>query len=376
MELLALKDIVLKKKWRCPLFMTKNIFNDLLILELANNHWGSVDRGKKIIDAFAKIARFHNVRCAIKLQIRHVETFIHQAFVNAEMKYIKKTRETALNDADYALLAQYIKDSNCIPMATPFDERSVQFCGLLKLPIIKLASSDINDWPLIEEVAKLKVPVIASAGGSSQKDMDDLVGFFEKRGIPLALNHCVANYPTEDSDLQLNQIDYLKERYPNITIGFSSHEFHNWWDSMLIAYGKGARTFERHVDIPYEKKDHEVSPYCSLPEQIDLWMSALERAKQLCGGTGARIPSEKEIQYLDALVRGMYAKTDLTAGHDLQPGDVYFAIPLQKKQLSCRELTFGEVLLADIKKDAPVMFDDVDFPAIPSIKEKILKRGF
>ena len=48
---------------------------------------------------------------------------------------------------------------------------------------------------------------------------------------------------------ELNQIDFLKNRYPGITIGFSSHEYHDWSASMMMAYAKGARTFERLVDI-------------------------------------------------------------------------------------------------------------------------------
>ena len=80
-------------------------------------------------------------------------------------------------------------------MATPFDERSVDLCVELGLHIIKLASSDINDWVLIERIAATKRPVIASTGGSSVKDIDDLVTFFTTGAIPLAINHCVSLYP-------------------------------------------------------------------------------------------------------------------------------------------------------------------------------------
>jgi len=86
-------------------------------------------------------------------------------------------------------------------------------------------------------------PVIVSTGGSSLKDLDDLVLFFENRNIPLAINHCVSIYPSEDYELELNQIDYLSNRYPNHVIGFSTHEFTDWTTSIIIAYSKGARTF-------------------------------------------------------------------------------------------------------------------------------------
>ena len=60
------------------------------------------------------------------------------------------------------------------------------------MPIIKIASSDMNDWVLIEKIASTRRPTIVSTGGASEKDLDDLVHFFEKRDIPLAMNHCVS----------------------------------------------------------------------------------------------------------------------------------------------------------------------------------------
>ena len=211
-------------------------------------------------------------------------------------------------------------------MATPFDEASVDLCVELSMDIIKIASSDINDWVLIEKIAKTRKPVIASTGGSSLKDTDDLVTFFGNRNIPLAINHCVSLYPTEDTELELNQIDFLRERYPDLTIGFSTHEYHDWTSSIMMAYAKGARTFERHIDI--EDGGVAVSPYCTLPEQCDHGSRRSTRRRRCAAapGTQKRIPPPKEIEYLDALVRGVYAKYDLPKGYRIHrrrrlPGD-------------------------------------------------------
>jgi len=65
-------------------------------------------------------------------------------------------------------------------MATPFDEASVDLPEDLELPIIKIVSSDLNDWVPIERITKTRKPVIVSTGGSSLKDVDDLVTFFER----------------------------------------------------------------------------------------------------------------------------------------------------------------------------------------------------
>ena len=60
--------------------MNRDIFDELFVLELANNHWGKTERGLRIITDFGRIVRFNNVRTAIKLQIRDVDTFIHKDF--------------------------------------------------------------------------------------------------------------------------------------------------------------------------------------------------------------------------------------------------------------------------------------------------------
>jgi len=356
-----------------------SIFEDLFVLEIANNHWGSVERGKKIIHEYSRVIRHNNVKAAIKFQFRDVDTFIHPDFANREdMRYVWKTKKTKLNEKQMGELVNYTREQGMHPMATCFDENSVDLFQKLNLDIMKVASSDINDWPLLEKIASLRMPTIVSSGGSSLKDVDDIVSFFSKRDIPLALNHCVSLYPSEDFELELNQIDFLKNRFPDTVIGFSSHEMTSWQASMFMSYAKGARTWERHVDI--DDGEYEVSPYCSLPEQVDEWLSAYHLAREMSGASGAqkRIPVKREVEYLDKLVRGVYSNKDLKRGDVLTDDDYFMAIPLQKGQLSCRELVLGEKITKDIQKNKPIMVDQLDTPYGKNerLKEKILLRGF
>src|SRR5690349_25050995 len=114
-----------------------NIFEDLFVLEMANNHWGSVDRGLKIINDFAKIVRFNNVRAAIKLQFRDVDNFVHKDFRHrTDIRYIKKTLDTQVSKEAYQTMVNAIRQGGCIPMATAFDEASVDLCVELGLPIL------------------------------------------------------------------------------------------------------------------------------------------------------------------------------------------------------------------------------------------------
>jgi sialic acid synthase SpsE len=360
----------------------REIFENLFVLEAANNHWGSLERGLKIVQSFGTVVRYNNVKAAIKFQFRDVDAFIHKEYQgNQDIRYISKTEKTRLTKDEFSRLVQQVKLVGCIPMATPFDEKSVDFCVELDLPIIKVASSDVNDWPLLEKIASTKRPVIVSSGGASEKSLDEVVLFFENRNIPIAINHCVSLYPSEDHQLELNQIDYLRNRFPEHVIGFSTHEYHTWNASMLVSYAKGARTWERHVDI--DADGIPVSPYCSLPHQVDEWFKNFQLAKSLCGGSAdsRRILPPEEIKYLDALVRGVYAKKDLKAGyvfsHEKFEQDFYMAIPLRKGQLSVREVLNGESLKKDLSTDAPLTIHDIDGPFSENdqLRTQIENRG-
>jgi len=359
-----------------------SLFENLFVLEAANNHWGDLDRGKKIIQDFATVVRYNNIKAAIKFQFRDVDNFVHEEFKgNQEVRYIKKTEATKMSHEQYKALADAVVKAGCIPMATPFDEASVDLCVKLNFPIIKIASSDINDWSLLESVAATKKPVIASSGGASEKSLDELVSYFEHRDIPLAINHCVSLYPSEDEQLELNQIRYLKNRYPNHVIGFSSHEYHDWHSSMLLSYALGARTWERHVDIDYDGVP--VSPYCSLPNQADEWFKAFHKAVEMMGNSenARRIVSKEEIKYLDALVRGVYARRDLPEGYELSSDtfakDFKLAIPLRKGQLSTREVLNGLKITKNISANDPLTINDIDGPysSQESLRNLILNRG-
>ncbi len=360
----------------------RDLFENLFVLEMANNHWGSVERGLRIIRDFGTIVRYNNVKAAIKLQFRDVDRFIHPDYSgNDELRYIAKTERTKLTRDEFAVLVAEIRNVGCIPMATPFDESSVDLCTEFDFPIIKVASSDVNDWPLLEKIASTRRPVITSSGGASEKDLDDIVTFFENREIPLAVNHCVSLYPSEDHELELNQIDYLRERYPDHVIGFSTHEQYDWVASMHMSYAKGARTWERHIDI--DADGIPVSPYCTLPEQADTWFRAFHKAAEMSGGPGTqrRVLPKREVEYLDALVRGVYATRPLEPGyefgkHSLEQ-DFYMAVPLLKGQLSCREIMNGERLTRAIEPNEPLTIDHIDGPYAEnhSLRELIVNRG-
>ena len=361
--------------------MNRDIFENLFVLEVTNNHQGSLKRALDIVHEHSRVVRFNNVRAAIKLQFRDVDSFVHKDFRDRnDIRYVRRVLDTKISKHDYAVLVEAIRKSGCLPMATPFDESSVDWCVEFDMPIIKIASADSNDWMLLERIAATRRPCIISFGATPLKDMDDVVTFFEHRNISLAINHCVAAYPHEDSECELDQIDFLKNRYPGHTIGWSSHEYGDWHTSIAVAYAKGARTFERHIDI--DNDGFQVAKYSSLPSQIDDWFRAFHRVVSFCGTSHSerKLPLSKETAYLDSYIRGVYAKRDLKPGEILCEEDIYLAIPLQKGQISCRELMlgkFGHKLVNAVSADSKITIDDIYTPYSrnDSLRRLIYDRG-
>ena len=118
-----------------------SIFEDLFVLKLPIIT-GEVERGKKIHE-YSRVIRHNNVKAAIKFQFRDVDSFIHPDFADREdMRYVWKTKQTKLSEEQLGELVEYTRQQGMHPMATCFDEKSVDLFQRLGLDIMKVASSD------------------------------------------------------------------------------------------------------------------------------------------------------------------------------------------------------------------------------------------
>lgn len=340
--------------------LKNDLFYDLFVLELANNHRGDIEKGKKIILEFAKIAKEYNVKAAIKLQFRDVDSFVHKNFKNRfDINYIERISTSKLKLEEYKILVDLIKQQGLITASTPFDEKSVDYCNLLDIDIIKIASYDINDWVLLDKAVLLNKPVILSTGGADIAKIDKAVSLFNSKNIPLALNHCVSIYPTKKEELNLDRIDFLKNRYPDCTIGFSTHEYNKDLElSFIAAYAKGIRTYERHIDIDYNNQ--KPYDYCSKPSDIKKVFEAYKKIKPILGSKDF-FENKKEKTYIEGRLRGYFAKTDIEKGAPLKKDDFYQAIPISKNQISIEKRITGSIAKRDIKKDECINYDYIEF---------------
>lgn len=349
-------------------------FENLIIFEVANNHMGDVTHGKKLIEAFGAVAKdFPEFRFAFKFQYRQLDTFIHPDYQGRmDIKYIKRFTETRLTPDQFAELKTKVQELGFLTMCTPFDEPSVDLIVQQKYDFLKIASCSFDDWPLLEKAAKANLPVIISTAGATLASIDRVVTFLEHRGIQFCLMHCVGSYPTPDHELELNQIDFFRQRYPGTEIGFSTHERPDNVIPSMLATAKGAVILERHIGLPTEK--YSINGYSSTPDQVRAWLQAAREARAICGVQNQRRNiSEKEASDLHGLQRGAFLKHPVKAGEMIYLGDLFFAIPCQAGQLRANDMS--KYLMMTAKKDlavnAPLMSDSVD---TRNVTENI--RGF
>jgi len=319
-------------------------FNGLFIFDIANNHQGDLEHGLNIIRAIGDVSRHANIKGALKFQFRQIDTFIHPDYKDKkDIPHIPRFVSTALTKDDYRILTNEVRRQEMMTIATPFDEGSVDMLLDLDIEIIKIGSCSADDWPLLKKVSETGRPIIISIAALSMSKIDKLVSLFEHKKANFALMHCIALYPTPYDKLCLNQIELLKNRFPNITIGFSTHEAPENYKAIQIAFAKGARIFERHVGL--ETGKYKLNAYSSTPEQIAQWITSYHEAVDTCGGEERMPPYIEEIHSLNSLKRGVFAKKDIKKGEIIKHDHVFFAMPVLDGQLISGE--WRENIVAD-----------------------------
>ena len=337
------------------------LFDRLFVFEMANNHMGDLQHGFKVMEQMQAASKDFGFKCAMKFQYRNLDTFIHPAYKSDfSFKYIKRFTETKLLDDDLIAMKEKAESLGFVTMCTPFDEASVDKIVKFGFDIIKIASCSFTDWPLLEKIADTNLPIIASTAGASIEEIDRVVVFFEHRKKQLAIMHCVGEYPTETSHLELNQIDFFRQRYPNITVGYSTHEDPDNVDAIKMAVAKGAKIFERHVGVATDK--YLINGYSSTPEQVTNWLASAKEAFQMCGVEGKRREiTQKERGDLKGLMRAVYAKEKIAKGQKITPENAYYAIPNLDGHLVANEMSKYKEYVAekDFAPDDPVLESDV-----------------
>lgn len=328
-------------------------FENLFIFDLANNHMGDMAHAERVIREVAAVAHDAGVKAALKFQFRQLDTFIHPDFKERmDLKYVKRFSETRLEMDKFQELADIVRNCGLLTMSTPFDEASVDVICDMDLDVIKIASCSADDRPLIEKAARVNRPIVVSTAGLALDEIDWLVSFLQSQRTDFALMHCVAQYPTPDNKLELDQVRQLKKRFRDVPVGWSTHEDQDNLSAVQIAYALGASLFERHVGVPTEK--YALNAYSSSPAQLKRWLDSFKDARAMLGAPERAPAALAERQTLHDLKRGTYLKRAVKAGDPIGADDVFFAIPFQEGQLASGRFRAGMIAAQDDAALAPL----------------------
>jgi N-acetylneuraminate synthase len=215
-------------------------------------------------------------------------------------------------EIEYVELSNYAKGNGIIFMSTPFDNEAVEYLNEL-MPVFKIASADITNFPLIERIAKKKKPIILSVGAATIEEIREAVSVIEHSGNhEIIIMHCVLNYPTQYQNANLLVIQHLQKIFPKYLIGYSDHTAPDPQMLVLVsAYVLGARVIEKHftLDKGLAGNDH----YHAMDTQdLTNALINLKFAKMILGN------KEKTIQ--DELTARKYARRSIVAAIDITKG--------------------------------------------------------
>lgn len=333
-------------------------FNGLIIFEMSKNHGGNVEHGIHTVHQFAEVAKQKGVRAAVKLQFWDLNSYIHTQHKERGDERMKRYYSSHLHEWEFKMIVDEIKANGLISITTPFDEASVDAIDRLGIEVIKVASASASDWPLLSRMVQSKKPVVCSTGGLKIQEIDALVEFFKKHNTTFALLHCVGLYPTPKEEMQLNRIEFMRKRYLDVPIGFSTHEDPNDISCVQMAYAKGARLFEKHIIVLNEWLEDDPSfqkvlKYTATTKQAADWLDAYKEAIVASGTDGnfSFEPSEKELNSLRSMKRGVYAASFIKKGGNLTREKVYFAIPLEEGKMDSGSWKADLVAGCDYLKD-------------------------
>lgn len=353
--------------------MGADLFQNLFIFEIANNHQGNLRHGLNLIRALGQVAAQEKIKAVVKFQFRQLDSFLSEHHRRNPNAMARRFLSTALTMQDFAALLAAVKEQNMLSMCTPFDEPSADQVRAMGFDFVKVASCSATDFPLLKKIAGLEMPTVASTAGLSLPQVDALVETLGAKQAPLAIMHCVALYPSENHELRLGRIAELRARFPKLSVGFSTHEHPDNFLAVQLAYAQGARLFEKHVGLPTEEV--KLNAYSASPEQLTSWIRAWKAAQAACDSTSPPLQAEREASALRELKRACVASRPLRKGETLRAQDVSFSLSVSPEQLLVEDFREGIIAQRDYGAGDPIQCSDQISLHLEQLKSLLLKAG-
>ena len=314
-----------------------------IIAEIGNNHEGNYDIAKKLIKLAAKAGVD-----AVKFQTFRVDDFINKE----EKKRYNQLKKFQLSYNQFKNLKKIANKYNLKFMSTPLDYESSNFL-LKNSDLIKIASSDNNFFPMIQNIIMKNKPLIISTGmlnfGEISYLIKKIVNKIGKKKVKekIAILHCVTSYPVDNENANLNSINFLKKKF-DLCIGYSDHTLGN--EACLYAVSNGAKIIEKHftIDKRFSKfRDHAMSANFEELREIVKSIRIIEKMK----GSYQKEIGKCEVPFLKATRRMPYAKKDIKKGDRISFSNIRFLRSTKSKSFLDLENIIGKKIKNDVKKN-------------------------
>ena len=340
-----------------------------IIAEIGNNHNGSLELAKKLID----LAVAAGADCA-KFQLRSLASLYHNggnandATEDLGSQYtLDLLSRFQLSSKEMFVAFDYCKKRGILPLCTPWDAESLNLLEKYGMPAYKVASADLTNHDFLKALAKTGKPLICSTGMSTEAEITETVSLLQRLGAMYVLLHCNSTYPAPFKDVNLAYLDRLQE-LGDCPIGYSGHE--RDINVAIAAVAKGAKVIEKHftIDKSMEGNDHKVSLH---PEEFQTMVEGIRQVEEAIGQGGDRRLSQGELMNRETLAKSLIINCDLqpgqvitetmieikSPGKGLQPnrkneliglqakrtfqaGDFFFPSDLVKEQVKARKYEF------------------------------------
>lgn len=329
----------------------KKLYKPYVIAEVGVNHEGSMELAKRLVDEAKE-----GGADAVKFQSYKAETIAskdspsywdtNEEPTTSQYELFKK-HDSFWKD-EMQELKDYSDEVGIEFMSTPFDIESADFLNEM-MDVYKISSSDITNKPFIEYLCGFNKPIILSTGASSLSEIAEAISWIEKYSNPLALLHCVLNYPTPDKNANLGMILDLKTKFPDKIIGYSDHTLPKDMKVCEMATMLGSVIIEKHFthDKTLQGNDHY---HAMDKEDLKTYRKNLERTFEILGGFKIEALEDEEPARQNAR-RSLVADKYIPKGKVIEKSDLTFKRPAHGVSPKFIDEVVGKVASIDIKDD-------------------------
>ena len=341
------------------MFRKKEIGEEpFVIAEVGQNHNGDLNMAREYIRIFA----FEGAD-AVKFQTRNNKYLFsrdaYEAPYNSDNafadSYGAHREKLELKPEWLPILREDCITHGVKFMSTPFDEPSLELLGSIDVDILKIASFDVGNLPLVNRIAALGKPVAISVGGGKIDQIRSSVELLLNHHNEVAVLHCVSEYPCEYNRLGLDSIEALIEEFPECVIGSSDH--FNGILSGPVAYLKGARVFEKHVTLNRASKGTDHS-FALEPQGFRKFVRDIKRVRHMLPPKPTEELGNESV--FKKLGKSLIACVDIKAGEEITLNNLSGRI-FNTQYIPVRESNqvIGSVAKHDIAKGAPIQYSSI-----------------